>query len=231
MITNLGSSIIENHFARSFELEIFLKENNDLITLNEIKNRYRNINIYIKKASSNMSLVESVYDAKGFVNGESFLLILGDEIFDTSISCSDLLVKKYNELKTPIIAVKKVEIDEIKNYGIIEGQEYKDNLIIIEKMLEKPKKEETNSNLAIIGRYILNASIFDEIELLNETDFTKAIHNLKELKFAIAIDNERYDCGSKLGLVKANVALALKDKEISEELKKYLKDITKKMEE
>ena len=194
MITNLGSSIIENHFARSFELEIFLKENNDLITLNEIKNRYRNINIYIKKASSNMSLVESVYDAKGFVNGESFLLILGDEIFDTSISCSDLLVKKYNELKTPIIAVKKVEIDEIKNYGIIEGQEYKDNLIIIEKMLEKPKKEETNSNLAIIGRYILNASIFDEIELLNEPDFTKAIHNLKELKFAIAIDNERYDC-------------------------------------
>lgn len=231
LITNLGSSIIENHFARSFELENFLKENNDLITLNEIKNRYKNINIYIKKASSNMSLVESVYDAKGFINGEPFLLVLGDEIFDTAISCSELLVKKYDELKTPIIAVKKVEIDEIKNYGIIEGQEYKDNLIIIEKMLEKPQKEETNSNLAIIGRYILNASIFDEIELLNEPDFTKAIHNLKELKFAIAIDNERYDCGSKLGLVKANVALALKDKEISGELKKYLKDIIKKMEE
>lgn len=98
-------------------------------------------------------------------------------------------------------------------------------------MLEKPKKEETSSDLAIIGRYILNASIFDEIELLNELNFTKAIHNLKELKFAIAIDNERYDCGSKLGLVKANIALALKDKEISEELKKYLKDITKRMEE
>ena len=101
----------------------------------------------------------------------------------------------------------------------------------IDKMLEKPKKEETSSDLAIIGRYILNASIFDEIELLNELNFTKAIHNLKELKFAIAIDNERYDCGSKLGLVKANIALALKDKEISEELKKYLKDITKRMEE
>lgn len=227
MISNLGTSIIENHFARSFELENFLKENNNLTTYEQIKNRYKGINIYIKKASSNFSLVESVYDAKGFVNGEAFLLVLGDEIFDTDISCSKILVQKYNELKTPIIAVKEVEKSEIKNYGIVEGKTYRNDLIIIEKLLEKPKENETISNLAIIGRYILNSSIFSEIEKLDEPDFTKAIHNLKELKFAVSIKEERFDCGSKIGLIKANISMAMKNPELAEELKEYLTNIEK----
>lgn len=225
LITNLGSSIIENHFARSFELENFLKEKNDIETFEKIKNRYSNVNIYIKKASSNLSLAESVYDAKGFVDGEPFLLVLGDEILGNNDSCSKTLVEKYNELKSPILAVKKIGRSDIKNYGIVEGKQYKDNLMIIEKLIEKPSKNETNSNLAIIGRYVLNASIFSEIEMLQTPDFTKAMHNLKELKFALSIDGERFDCGSKLGLVKANISMALKNPEISQELKNYLKEL------
>lgn len=227
LITNLGSSIIESHFARSFELENFLKENNDLDTLEKIKNRYKDINIYIKKASSNLSLVESIYDSKGFIDDEPFLLVLGDEIFDTNHSCSKVLIEKYNELKVPIIAVKKVERNEIKNYGIVEGKKYKDDLIIIDKLLEKPNQIDTDSNLAIIGRYVLNSSIFNEIEKMDTPDFTRAIHNLKELKFAILFNEERFDCGSKLGLVKANIAMALKNPELANELRKYLKKVIK----
>ncbi len=195
--------------------------------MEKIKNRYKGINIYTKRASSNLSLIESVYDSKGFVDDEPFLLVLGDEIFDSNVSCSKMLIDKYNELKTPIIAVKKVEKKEVKNYGIVEGQKYKDNLIIIDKLLEKPDENETNSNLAILGRYILNSSIFKEIEESYQTNFTKAIHNLKELKFAIEIDEERFDCGSKLGLVKANISMALKNSELADDLKEYLQNIIK----
>lgn len=81
--------------------------------------------------------------------------------------------------------------------------------------------------MAIIGRYVLDSSIFNEIEILQTPDFTKALHNLKGLKYAISIDEERFDCGSKLGLVKANISMALKNPEISKEIKIYLKKLLK----
>lgn len=225
MITNIGTSIIENHFARNFELENFLQENNDLETLSRIRERYKGVNIYTKRASSNLSLLKSVYDSKKFINGEPFLLVLGDEIFNTDISCSKMLVQMYNDLKTPIIAVKEVEKNEVKNYGIVEGKNYKDDLIIIEKMMEKPQKGETHSQLAIIGRYILNASIFEEIEKNKDINFTEVLHNLKELKFALLVKQERFDCGSKTGLIKANIAMAMKNPQIAEEIKEYIKKL------
>lgn len=223
----MGSSIVENHFSRSFELESYLKEKKDIQTFNKIKNRYNNVNIYIKKASSNLSLIQSVYDAKGFVNEEPFLLVLGDEILGNNSLCSRTLIEKYNELQAPIIAVKEIDRNDIKNYGIVEGKPFKDNLILVKKLIEKPLKNETNSNLAIIGRYVLNSSIFSEIEILQTPDFTKAIHNLKGLKYALSIDEERFDCGSKLGLVKANISMALKNPEISKEIKNYLRNLLK----
>lgn len=75
--------------------------------------------------------------------------------------------------------------------------------------------------MAIIGRYVLNSSIFSEIERLQSPDFTKAIHNLKGLKYALSIHDERFDYGSKLGLVKANISMTLKKPEISKEIKIY----------
>lgn len=78
--------------------ELFIKECYKEQTFNKIKNRYNNVNIYIKKVSSNLSLIESVYDAKGFVDNEPFLLVLGDEIFGYNSLCSRTLIEKYNEL-------------------------------------------------------------------------------------------------------------------------------------
>lgn len=228
LITNSYSTIIQGQFSRNYELEYFLEKNNDIQILNEIRNKYNNVQLYIKRASTNESLAESVYDAKEFVQDEPFLLILGDEILEKGTFCSKVLVENFNKIKVPIIAVKKVLNSERPKYGIVEGKKYKDDLIIIENMLEKPKIDQTNSNLAIIGRYILNNSIFDKIgEQIKkeEKDFTKAILNMEELKIAMEISGERFDCGSKSGLVKANIKFALEDDEIREEILEYIKRI------
>ncbi len=231
LITNLGSDILEKQFSRNYELEGFLQNNGELTMLKDLQNRFQGINIYSKKASTNSSLAESILDAKGFIGNESFLLVLGDEIF--SDSCSKLLVDKYNELKTPIIAVKSVEKENINNYGIVEVKQYKDDLYIIEKMIEKPNINETDSNIAIIGRYILNSSIFDSIESQLKSsiqpNFTKALQNTKEIKFALNVNLNRYDCGNKLGLLKANIEFALKDNSFKHDVEKYIKNLNKKI--
>ena len=110
------------------------------------------------------------------------MLVLGDEILGKNSHCSKKLVEKYNETNNQIIAVKEVPEEIKSNYGIIEGEEVTENLYLINKMIEKPKKEDTDSQLAIIGRYVLNSSIFDTLqkELENKTyDFTKAIYKNK----------------------------------------------------
>ncbi len=98
-------------------------------------------------------------------------------------------------------------------------------------MIEKPSMNETNSNIAIIGRYILNSSIFDSIEsqLKNsiQPNFTKALQNTKEIKFALNVNVNRYDCGNKLGLLKANIEFALKDDYFKYDVEKYIKKLSK----
>ena len=95
-------------------------------------------------------------------------------------------------------------------------------------MIEKPMPEETTSNLSIVGRYIFDFSIFEEIKQEIErgsNDFTKAIFNLKNKKYAMKINCERFDCGSKIGLIKANINFALKDKSIRKDVLRYISNI------
>lgn len=228
LITNLGSDVIERQFSRNFELECFLKDNSNF---EKFKNRFNDINIYLKKSSNNSSLAESILDARNFVGKDPFLLVLGDEIF--SSSCSKRLIELHDQLENNIIAVKKVEKRNVSNYGIVEIEPFNERLSVIKKMLEKPNLKETNSNIAILGRYILNPTIFNEIQKQKDTsqqiDFTLALQSLNELKYAFEIDFERYDCGSKLGLLIANIEMGLNNLEIKKEFRNYLKEISAKL--
>lgn len=98
------------------------------------------------------------------MKGEPFLLVLGDEILDSNENCSKELIEYYNNIKFQIIAVKGVEEKNKSSYGIVEGREVDNRLFLIEKMIEKPEITETKSNLAIIGRYVLNYSVFKTLK-------------------------------------------------------------------
>lgn len=232
LITNSYSTIIQEHFSRNYELEYFLEKNNNYELLKSLQEKYKDINIYVKRAVTNQSLANSVYDAKQFIKNDPFLLVLGDEILENGGECTKKIIQVYEKTKSPVIAIKEVENEEKNKYGIVEGKKIKDNLYLINKMIEKPMPEETKSNLAIIGRYILDFSIFEEIkqEIENgNNDFTTSIFNLKNKKYGIKIDCERFDCGSKIGLIKANINFALKDNSIREDMLRYISDVKMEM--
>lgn len=153
LITNSYSTIIQEHFSRNYELEYYLEMNDNTELFEKIKGKYENTNIYVKRATTNQSLADSIYDAKDFVGEEPFLLVLGDEILEKESHCSQKIVRQYNELKKPIIAIKKISIEEQHKYGIIEGKKLeKNDMYVIDRMIEKPQKGQTDSNLAILRK-------------------------------------------------------------------------------
>jgi UTP--glucose-1-phosphate uridylyltransferase len=142
------------------------------------------------------------------------------------------LLISYQETNASVIAVNKVNKEDINKYGVIKPGEIKNKAIQIEDIVEKPSYENAPSDIAVCGRYILKPSIF---KFLNSTNFdesgeiqlTDAIKSLlaEENVYARIYDGEKYDCGSKKGFVHATIALALKDESISKDIQKIIKEI------
>ena len=144
------------------------------------------------------------------------------------------MVDLYKEHPGIILGVMRVPKEDTSLYGIIEGKEISNGLYEVSNLVEKPSPEDAPSNIAIVGRYILMPSIFESLEKTKpskggEVQITDAIKNLlgKEKVYAYKFKRKRFDVGEKLGFLKANIALALKRKDLGEELEKYLKEILK----
>jgi len=142
------------------------------------------------------------------------------------------MVDVYEEHPGIILAVMKVPKEDTSLYGIIEGEKISNGLNEVSNLVEKPEPEDAPSNIAIVGRYILDPLIFEFLEATapgkgGEVQITDAIKNLlgKEKVYAYEFEGKRFDVGDKIGYLKANIAFALKRKDIGKELKKYLKEI------
>ncbi|HEX8947519.1 MAG TPA: sugar phosphate nucleotidyltransferase, partial [Dissulfurispiraceae bacterium] len=173
-------------------------------------------------------LGHAILCAQPFVQDEHFAVILSDDVIDPDYFLLKEMIRVYDELKCPVIALEEVPKDEVSRYGVIDG--VLDNGVYrIKNLVEKPKPDEAPSNLAIIGRYILTPDIFDvlgkqkpgaggEIQL---TDGLKELLNRRVL-YGYLTKGNRYDAGDKLGYLKATVDLALKNRELSGDFKSYL---------
>jgi UTP--glucose-1-phosphate uridylyltransferase len=145
------------------------------------------------------------------------------------------MVKLYEQKHSSILGVERVDPSETGSYGIVKTGECSEKSALIEIIVEKPKPEDAPSNLAVVGRYILTPAIFDKIKKTGrgaggEIQLTDAIADLlnDEPVLAYEFEGKRYDCGSKLGFLIANVELALLNRELKEGFLAYLKELTKK---
>ncbi len=164
------------------------------------------------------------------------MVLFWDDIVDWEVTASQQLLKAFNRKNSSVIATIKVSEDEIKNYWIIETSS-DDDVFVVEKFLEKPSKEETNSTNAVIGKYILTPDIFDYLEKAKYNKISKdwelrladALELMRKDKdiYWVKIQWKRFDTWNKLGYIQAIVHYALKDKDISNTLKDYLKTILK----
>ena len=243
IITGRNKRAIEDHFDTDYALLENLEERGKDKLLEEMKFLEKlKTNIFITRQSKPTGLADAVLLGEAFIDNEPFAVSLGDTIIKSSKSHTNYLKRLSNfhiqENAICTIGVEEVAIENVSKYGIIDGIKKSNGTYIIKNLVEKPKKEESPSNLAINGRYIFNAEIFEcikktEIGFGSERQLTDSIKILlnKGNVWALQMNEgeKRYDIGNPLDYAKAYIELSLEDPEISTGLRTFLKELTKKL--
>lgn len=231
IITNSNKHAMENHFDKSYELETRLTESGKMEQVKMIQDIADMANIYYIRQKEPKGLGHAVLCAKSFIGDEPFAVLLGDDIvYNPENPCLKQLIDCYNEHPGIILGAQFVPEDKVSSYGIVSGEALADNLYRVDNLVEKPKKEDAPSRLAVLGRYILTPDIFNILEATkpgvgNEVQLTDALAASKTDTYALAYEGIRYDTGDKLGYLKATVEYALRNEELGESFKAYLKEL------
>lgn len=230
IITGRGKRAIEDHFDKSFEIEYILKraeKTEELKKIQEISNMAR---IHFIRQKEQRGLGDAILCAKKFVDDEPFAVLLGDDITMDKTACTKQLIDVFNKYKKSVVCVEKMAKENLHKYGVIKGKKIDDNVYLIESLVEKPLPGKAPSNLAMLGRYVLTPNIFDCIEktkpgINNEIQLTDALNLLRKNHdvYAYEFRGKRYDIGTKIDWVKANIALSLERNDLRNELIAYLK--------
>lgn len=228
-VTGRGKRAIEDHFDISIELESHLEEKGKQQTLKAIREITDMLDIFYVRQKKALGLGHAILCAKDFVGNEPFAVLLGDDIIDSTIPCLRQLLDVYDERGGSVLALEKVPMENISAYGCVKANRLSEQVFQIEDMVEKPKREEAPSDMAIIGRYVLTPRIFGILEQQEpgqggEIQLTDAILKLskEEAVFGCLFEGLRHDCGDKLGFLKATVDMALKRDEFKVEFERYL---------
>ncbi len=234
IITGKHKRAIEDHFDSAYELEEKLKSTGKEKLLREI-NKLSHINFAYIRQRVALGLGHAILCAKPFVKDEAFAVILSDDVIDPDYSLLKEMIRVYEEVECPIVALEEMPMSEVSRYGVVDGV-MEGEIFRISNLVEKPKAEEAPSNLAIIGRYILTPDIFrildkqkagagGEIQL---TDALKALLKKRTI-YGYRIKGKRYDAGDKVGFLKATLDLALKNSEVSGPFKAYIREIAERI--
>ena len=233
IITGKNKRSIEDHFDNAFELEEKLKKSGKVKLLAEI-NRLNQIKLAYIRPGYALGLGHAILCAKPFVRDEPFAVILSDDIIPPDETLLLDMIKLFRKLKSPVLALEKVPMQEVNRYGVISGTKERESVFRIDSLVEKPDPKHAPSNMAIIGRYILTPDIFDILEKVKpgkggEIQLTDAINLLLQKRpvYGYLFNGIRYDAGDKLGYLQATVAFALKNPDLSQAFRKYLFDVTK----
>lgn len=241
IITSSSKNSIIDHFDYSYELEERLKSKNKMKEYKEIRDIADMVNIQYIRQKEPMGLGHAILMAKNFIGNEPFAVLLGDDIVlqpkDSNITAIGECIDLYLQNNASVVGVQYVKDSDVSKYGIVDPDGYFDletKSVKLKGMVEKPLKEYSPSNYAILGRYVLSPAIFGELEktdidVRGEIEITNAIMSLskKEPVYAKEFSGKRYDIGSKVGYVEATIDVALNHKEIKTELLKYMVNILK----
>ena len=238
IITGKGKRAIEDHFDAVPELEENLKAKGKKEMLKMVEET-TGLNMYFKRQSHPRGLGDAVLTAKSFVGNEPFVVMLGDDLMEDKVPLTKQLVDSFEETGASTLAVLPVPHEEVSKHGVIDpSEEVEKDLYNVSKFVEKPAVDQAPSNLAIIGRYVLTPEIFNILEKQglgegNEVQLTDAIDTLnkKQRVFAKVFNGDRYDVGNKFGFLKTNIEYGLKHPETKDELKTYIKELAKELEE
>ncbi len=228
-VTSKGKSAIENHFDHSFELENNLLKTGKRESLKIAQDMLKIPGSYAYvRQQEPAGLGHAIWCARHLINNEPFAVILADDLI-AGKSVIGKMIKNYTGGN--MMAIMDVNKNEVSSYGIIHPGKSDKNIYEIKKMVEKPKISEAPSRMAIVGRYILDSEIFKVLKNQkkgsdNEIQLTDAISSLigKFPCYGYKFNEQRFDCGSKLGFLQANISFALERADLKK-LKNWLKKL------
>ncbi len=235
IVVSPGSDMIEKHFGKAEELEKRLISDGKTALYEVLKATQRfNVSFAVQEIPN--GLAGAILCAEKYVGNEPFALLLGDELLvadKTQKSCMKRLAEIYESTGKSVIATMEVFGDDVSKYGNIGIKEETDGVMTVSAIVEKPSLTQALSNNAIIGRYVLSGEVMGMLKTLtprnNEIYLTDALDVLAEQGNLLAstFEGDRYDVGDKFGYIKANVEIALKSKEIGEDVKQFIKELAK----
>ncbi|CAM3687130.1 UTP--glucose-1-phosphate uridylyltransferase GalU [Cohnella lubricantis] len=235
IVTGKGKRAIEDHFDSYFELEENLRQKGKLELLSEVQRATDLTDIHYIRQKEPKGLGHAIWCARKFIGNEPFAVLLGDDIVRSEGEpCLKQMMNVYDQVHSSVLAVKRVERDEVSRYGIVDpdlATEPDASLIRVRGVVEKPSPDAAPSNIAIMGRYILTPAIFDLLETQNtgaggEIQLTDAIYRLlsNEEIYAYTFEGRRYDTGEKLGYLKTIIDFALERPDLRADVRAYLLD-------
>ena len=233
-VTGRNKRSIEDHFDKNVELEASLIASNKNLLLESIRSIIPSHVkcIYIRQ-SEPLGLGHAVLQAKTIINDEPFAVLLADDLTDADTPVLKQLILQHQKEQSSVIAIEDIPKEKTVQYGIVDVGDSKDNLFKINSIVEKPQPIDAPSTLGVIGRYVFNPEIFDCLEKIKpgkggEIQLTDAIQMLlsQQAIFAYLFEGRRYDCGDKLGFIKANIEFSKKHPEIGKEFTAFLKSVS-----
>ncbi|SHN12008.1 UTP--glucose-1-phosphate uridylyltransferase [Duganella sacchari] len=235
-ITGRNKRAIEDHFDKAYELESELEAANKQQLLELVRNVIpKHVNCIYIRQSEPLGLGHAVLCARPVIGDEPFAVLLADDFMDTATGVKPVLAQMtdlYAYERCSLLAVQEVPREATRQYGIVSATGYQPKLELVHGIVEKPMPDKAPSTLAVVGRYVLSGRIFDYLEHLGsgaggEIQLTDGIAALMkdERVLAYRYDGTRYDCGSKLGYLKATTAMGLKHAETGDEYCQFLRDI------
>ncbi len=224
---------IPDHFDKAYELETELEESGKLERLETVRNIIPShvACIYIRQSEA-LGLGHAVLCAEPVVGDEPFAVILADDLIDDGEGdgCLAQMVRRYDEQVASILGVQRVPEAHTDRYGVVDLEPVSERLGRLNAIVEKPSPADAPSNLGVVGRYILNGSIFNKLRQTRpgaggEIQLTDAIAALMrdEPVFAYEFEGTRYDCGDKLGYLQATVEYGVKHPDFGDAFAEYLR--------
>ena len=230
-ITGRGKRSIEDHFDKAYELEAELAAHGKTKLLEQVRNllppgiHYS----YVRQVDA-LGLGHAVLCALPLINDEPFAVLLADDLIDAQVPVLKQMVDLYKG--NSILGLQQVACEETSQYGIVKADPPQGRQCVISSIVEKPEPSAAPSTLGVVGRYILTPRIFHHLQTIKpgsggEIQLTDGIASLLKEQDVIGyeFDGRRYDCGSKLGYLKATVDFGLKHVEVAGEFAKYLRQM------
>jgi UTP--glucose-1-phosphate uridylyltransferase len=231
-VTGRSKRAIEDHFDKSYEIEAELEARNKSKLLDLVRNiKPSHVDCFYVRQAEALGLGHAVLCAEKLVGDGPFAVILADDLLYSTTPVMKQLVDTFNHYHSSVVGVESIARKDSASYGVIDGREWEEDVFKLSGIVEKPAPEVAPSNLGVVGRYVLMPTVFDHIRRLKpgaggELQLTDALQSLltEEQVLAYRYDGTRFDCGSKIGYLKATVEFALRHPEVKAEFGEYLQE-------